>query len=102
MKHFLKITLLFLLCAMLLSGCGEKALSPQAQAVSRQLSALPSLRELEKLPLEEQQQIYLDTQSAYEGYLALSEAEREALSGGEKIFDDLFACFNTLVMPLEG
>ena len=62
---------------------------------------LPTLDALKAMSTEEQQQVYTQTQAAYDAYLALNEEERSGISGAEETFDALFGYFNSLVMPLE-
>lgn len=61
---------------------------------------LPTVEEIQRMDLEEQQAAYVRVQEVYEAYAALGE-ERLKIAGGEEKFDVLFSWFNMQVMPLE-
>ena len=61
---------------------------------------LPTVEEIQRMDLEEQQKAYVRVQEVYEAYAALGE-ERLKIAGGEEKFDVLFSWFNMQVMPLE-
>ena len=95
-KMFILLFVLILLCSALpLSAAAAEA------DVEALIAALPDADTVQSLSLEEQQQVYTQTQAAYDAYQALSPQEQDALEGAEETFDELFGYFNTLVMPLE-
>lgn len=61
---------------------------------------LPTVEEIQRMDLQEQQAAYVRVQEVYEAYAALGE-ERLKIAGGEEKFDVLFSWFNMQVMPLE-
>lgn len=61
---------------------------------------LPTVEEIQRMDLEEQQAAYVRVQEVYETYAALGE-DRLKIAGGEEKFDVLFSWFNMQVMPLE-
>ena len=92
--------LICLLVAVLLLA----ALSVNAFAdstVQSMIEGLPTVEEFQAMDADAQLEAYNQTQMAYDAYMALSEAERSEISGGEEIFEALFSHFNTMIMPVE-
>ena len=97
-----KITALFsvlmlLVCALPLTV----AATENAQDVKAMVAQLPDLDTLKAMTLEQQQEVYTQTQAAYDAYQALSQEEKAGVEGAEDTFQALFDHFNSLVMPLE-
>ena len=88
-----KILILLLLPVLVLS-----AMAADVQSMVDELPAVSVLREMD---MDSQRAIYDKTQAAYDAYMALSEEEKTAISGGEETFESLFGYFNTLVAPAE-
>lgn len=63
------------------------------------IDALPMVAELESMGLDEQQLAYDQVQVAYSEYNALTDEQKEQITGAE-IFDSLFAVFNGMVGTL--
>jgi len=93
-----KIPLLLCL-TLLLFGCASQK-DPQVDSVREQIQALPTVEQFQALDARAQQEAYNDTQIAYDAYMALTEAQRQQISGAAEIFQALFAHFNSQVMPL--
>ena len=72
-----------------------------ASDVQSMIEELPAVEDLRKMDMDRQREVYDRTQAAYDAYMALSEAERAEISGGEEAFETLFSHFNSLVMPVE-
>lgn len=69
--------------------------------VQSMIDGLPTVEEFQVMDSDAQLEAYNRTQAAYDAYMALSEAERVEISGGEEIFETLFNHFNSLIMPIE-
>lgn len=77
----------------------EKTESEPDEAVENVQSlidALPAAADLESMGQEEQQTVYEHVQAAYDAYDALTDEQKEQITG-EKIFDALFAAFDGMV-----
>ena len=70
-------------------------------SVQSMIDGLPTVEEFQTMDSDAQLEAYNKTQAAYDAYMALSEAERSEISGGEEVFETLFSHFNSLVMPVE-
>lgn len=91
------VVLVLLVCALPLSAGAAQT----GEDVKAMVEALPALEAVKAMTQGEQQEVYAQTQAAYDAYQALSDAERASLEGAENTFEELFGYFNTLVMPLE-
>lgn len=92
--------LMMCMMAMLLVLC----LSPAgfaAETAAEQIASLPTVEEFKAMDSQAQADAYDRTQAAYDAYMALSEEAKAELEGAEETFGELFAYFNTLVMPIE-
>lgn len=69
--------------------------------VQSMIDGLPTVEEFQTMDSDAQLEAYNKTQAAYDAYMALSEAEQAEISGGEAVFETLFAHFNALIMPLD-
>lgn len=97
-----KMTALLTLLALMLCVLPLAAAAAQtSDDVQTMIAQLPTPDALKAMTLEQQQQAYAQTQTAYDAYQALSEDERGAIPGAEETFEALFGHFNSLVMPLE-
>ena len=65
------------------------------------IDALPTAEELESMSQDEQGTVYEQVQAAFDAYTALTDEEKELITGAD-IFDDLFAVFNGMFVPLAG
>lgn len=72
-----------------------------ASDVQSMVEGLPAVSVLQEMDMEGQRKVYDQTQTAYDAYMALSEAERAEIPGAEETFESLFGYFNTLVAPAE-
>ena len=69
--------------------------------VRSMLDELPTVEEFQAMDSDARQEAYNRTQAAYDAYMALGEAERKEIAGGEETFAELFGYFNSQVMPIE-
>lgn len=91
---------LFLCMALLLGACSSRE-DPQVEAVRKQIQALPAVEQFQAMDEAARQEGYNTTQSAYDAYMALTEAQRQQIDGAEEIFEALFGYFNSQIMPLQ-
>lgn len=91
MKKILALLLLLLVLPM----------QAMASDVQSMVDALPAVEDLREMDMEQQREIYDQTQAAYDAYMALSDAEKMELKDAEDVFETLFGYFNTLVAPAE-
>jgi len=91
MKKILALLLLLLVLPM----------QAMASDVQSMVDALPAVEDLREMDMEQQREIYDQTQAAYDAYMALSDAEKMELKDAEDVFETLFGHFNTLVAPAE-
>lgn len=96
-----KVISLFIILSLMLCALPLAATAQTGEDVKAMVEALPALEALQAMSLEEQQQVYTQTQAVYDAYQALSEEARAEITGAEETFEALFSHFNTLVMPLE-
>ena len=98
-----KYTALFALMCLLLCVLPLTAAAAETTAgdVKAMVAQLPNLDTLKAMTLEQQQEVYAQTQAAYDAYQALSDEEKAGVEGAEDVFQALFDHFNSLVMPLE-
>ncbi len=89
-----KLTAL-LLAALLVLPLSRTAVA--SETVQAQIDSLPTVEEFQAMDLETQNQVYLQTQDAYEAYLALPEEEQARIQGMEETFGPLFAHFSTMI-----
>ena len=84
-----------------LSMCGAEGaetkdtkseLDEEVDKVQALIDALPAAEDLENMSLKEQQAVYEQAQAAYDEYDALTDGQKEQITGAE-IFDALFAFF---------
>ena len=68
--------------------------------VQAKIDALPTADDLADMSQEEQQSAYEQVQTAYDAYQALSDDQKEQISGVE-VFDGLFDVFNNMTVPAE-
>ena len=93
--------ILLVLCAvLLLCGCAPKE-DPQVTSLREQILALPAVEEVQSQELDSQLEIYNQTQSVYDAYMALTEEQQTQIEGAEAVFDSLFSYFNSLVQAIE-
>ena len=71
------------------------------ETVRSMIEGLPTVEQFRAMDADAQLEAYHKTQAAYDAYMALSEEDRAAVSGGEETFESLFYHFNSLVMPVE-
>ena len=95
-KKVISLLIVLVLCLCVLPVSARAAADVEAM-----LTQLPQVEELKTLSQEEQQEVYIQTQAAYDAYLALSEEARAALPEAEEQFNALFAWFNGQVMAIE-
>lgn len=69
--------------------------------VQSMIDALPSVEDFQAMDADRQLEVYNQTQTAYDAYMALTEEEKAEIAGAEETFEALFGHFNSLVMPLE-
>ena len=97
-----KMAALFVVLALMLCTLPLAAAAIQTgEEVRAMVEALPALEALQAMSVEEQQQVYTQTQAAYDAYQTLSEEERSEIPGAEETFAALFGHFNAQIMPLE-
>lgn len=100
LKKYIALLVLLILMISALPLAAAAAEQP-GEDVKAMLAELPDLDTLKTMSPEEQRLAYDQVQAAYDVYLALPAEDRSALEGAEEAFQELFAYFNTLVMPLE-
>lgn len=66
------------------------------QSVQELIDALTTAEELKAMSLEEQQAVYEQVQAAYDAYNALTDEQKEQITGAE-VINDLFDVFNGMV-----
>lgn len=96
-----KMAALFVVLALMLCALPLAAAARTGEDVKAMVEALPALEALQAMSIEEQQQVYTQTQAAYDAYQALSEEARAQIPGAEETFAALFGHFNAQIMPLE-
>ena len=69
--------------------------------VAAMLETLPTVEQFQAMDADAQLEAYNQVQAAYDAYMALGEEEKAAMEGAEESFEELFAHFNSLVMPLD-
>ena len=69
--------------------------------VAAMLETLPTVEQFQAMDADAQLEAYNQVQAAYDAYMALSEEEKASVEGAEETFEELFAHFNSLVMPVE-
>ena len=77
-------------------GAGSAA---DVEAVQALIDDLPTLEEVQAMPMEEQLEAYNQVQSAYGAYDALTDDQKAQLPEAEEIFTSLFEYFNSLTAP---
>lgn len=93
-----KIVCLLAVCLLMAAMAVTVWADPSVQSM---IDGLPTVEEFQTMDSDAQLEVYNKTQAAYDAYMALSEAERAEISGGEAVFETLFSHFNSLVMPVE-
>lgn len=93
-----KIVCLLAVCLLMAAMAVTVWADPSVQSM---IDGLPTVEEFQTMDSDAQLEVYNKTQAAYDAYMALSEAERAEISGGEEVFETLFSHFNSLVMPVE-
>lgn len=93
-----KIVCLLAVCLLMAAMAVTVWADPSVQSM---IDGLPAVEEFQSMDSDAQLEVYNKTQAAYDAYMALSEAERAEISGGEEVFETLFSHFNSLVMPVE-
>lgn len=93
-----KIVCLLAVCLLMAAMAVTVWADPSVQSM---IDGLPTVEEFQTMDSDAQLEAYNKTQAAYDAYMALSEAERAEISGGEAVFETLFSHFNSLVMPVE-
>lgn len=80
---------------------GEKIAADReaADSVAAMINALPSLKEIQAKPLEEQGTDYNQVQAAYDAYAKLTEDQKALLPEAEAAFGAYFDYFNGLTVP---
>lgn len=91
MKKIIAVLLLVLVLPMSVLGADVQSM----------IEELPAVNVLQEMDMDQQREVYDQTQAAYDAYMALSEEERAQIPGAEETFESLFAYFNTLVAPAE-
>ena len=81
-------------------GTAKAPVDEQVQAVQSQIDALPTAAAVRAMTNAEQEEVYEALQAAYEAYEALSEEQKDKISGVE-IFERLFAVLGGMIAPLE-
>ncbi len=76
------------------------AIDSAVTEVQALIDALPTAEELESMPQDEQGTAYEQVQAAYDAYTALTDEQKELITGAE-IFDALFAVFNGMTNALD-
>ena len=79
----------------------SNAIDSAVADVQALIDALPTAEELESMSQDEQGTVYEQVQAAFDAYTALTDEEKELITGAD-IFDDLFAVFNGMFVPLAG
>lgn len=79
---------------------GVADMAPDVAAVQAMIDALPTADELAAMSPEDRQTVYEQVQAAYDAYNALTDEQKEQITGAE-VFNDLFAAFNGMAMPLD-
>ena len=69
-------------------------------AVREKVQALPTVEQFRSLNAQAQRVAYLATQTAYDAYLALDEAQQARLEEELETIKALFSYYNTQIMPL--
>ena len=80
---------------------GVAETDPVVAEVQAMIDNLPTAEKLERMSQDEQAAVYEQVQAAYNAYTALTDEEKELITGAD-IFDDLFAVFNGMFVPLAG
>ena len=83
------------------SATPSNAIDSAVADVQTLIDALPTAEELESMSQDEQGTVYEQVQAAFDAYTALTDEEKELITGAD-IFDDLFAVFNGMFVPLAG
>ena len=78
---------------------GVADMDPDVAAVQAMIDALPTADELAAMSPEDRQTVYEQVQAAYDAYNALTDEQKEQITGAE-MFDALFAVFNGVVNAL--
>ena len=68
--------------------------------VQAMIDALPTAEEVAAMDMDGQREAYIQTQAAYDAYMALPEELRALIAGAEKL-EALFGFFNRQIMPLD-
>ena len=83
------------------TGETESVEDVKVESVKNLIEALPALKDVQSMNLEDQRMVYDQTQAAYEAYSQLAEEEKDMLSKEYEKIEALFGYFNTLVEPTE-
>ena len=83
------------------SATPSNAIDSAVADVQTLIDALPTAEELESMSQDEQGTVYEQVQAAFDAYTALTDEEKELITGAD-IFDDLLAVFNGMFVPLAG
>ena len=81
-------------------GTAKAPVDEQVQAVQSQIDALPTAAAVRAMTNAEQEEVYEALQAAYEAYEALSEEQKDKISGVE-IFERLFAVLGGMIDLLD-
>lgn len=73
----------------------SNAIDSAVTDVQALIDALPTAEELERMPQDEQGTVYEQVQAAYDAYNALTDEQKEQITGAE-VINDLFDVFNSM------
>lgn len=96
-----KVVALLMILVLAVSVLPLAAAAAEQEDLKAAIGELPDVETVKAMTLEEQGAVYEQTQAAYDRYMALTEEEKKEIPEAEEKFENLFAHFNTLVMPLE-
>ena len=82
-----------------LDQCAGNEQEDKVKQVQDMIDALPTVEELKAMDTEEQSAVYTDLQAAYDAYEALTDDEKQEVTGAD-IMDDLFDVFNGMTNAL--
>ena len=99
-KIILPILLSFMLVFSVFAGCTQET-EDAVDAIRNHVKALPTVEEFRGMDDKDQQKVYMDTQAAYDAYMALNTEQQAQLEEELKIIETLFAYFNAQIMPIE-
>ena len=99
-KVLFSLLLCFMLVISVFAGCTQQT-REETEAVRRMVLALPTVEEFKALDEAARLAAYNATQKAYDAYQALSQKQQARLTDELAKIEELFAYFNTQLMPLE-